>query len=153
MKIKTLLITSALILFSTFTVSALEDGESFSKSYRTGDQLDYPIRSKVADYQSSTSKNNIIYKILENNDKATYDVQVDSFIFRISKGDKFNTFYEKKENKDTFQSYIIRYYMSEEITSLSNNRIEISYKVTKVEKFYKKGLKSDYEQVTKFPWE
>ena len=49
---------------------------------------------------------------------------------------------------------MIKYYLSEEITSIKNNQIEITYTVTKVEKFLKaKGLKGEYEQVSKFPWE
>lgn len=152
MKQKKFIISMLILLFST-SLFSLEAGETFTKKYKTGDQLEYPFRSILGYYDNPPAKN-IIYHVLNAGNSDEFDLKVDDFIFRVKKGDKYQTYIEKKGTAEGLQMYTIKYYLNEEIVSVKNNQIEINYTVTKVEKFLKgKGLKSEFEQVSKFPWE
>lgn len=154
MKLKKIVI-SALIFICTASLFALEQGQVFTSKFKTGDQLEYSLRGKLCEYDSIITKNNIIYYIISCGNDSQYDIKIDDFIFRLKKGDKFLTYVDKKGTAENLlQSYFTRYYLSEEITAISDNQIEITYTVTKVEKYLKgKGIKGDYELVTKYPWE
>lgn len=146
--------SAILILLATAGLFALEPGETFTKKYKTGDQLEYPFRSIIGYYDSPAAKNIIYYVLNTGNSADEFDLKVDDFVFRLKKGDKYQSYLEKRGTAEGLQMYIIKYYLSEEVVSIKNNQIEINYTVTKVEKLLKgKGLKTDYETVSKFPWE